>query len=94
VLVTDRQVKRLWQPLSSGNSLAQSADKSGMDEKTARKYRRLGRPPSAVARQRTWRTRTDPFAEVWPEVAERLDAASDLEAKTLFAWIQGEYPGK
>jgi hypothetical protein len=93
-MVTDRQVKRLWQALSSGKSLAQSADKSGMDEKTARKFRQPGKLPSAVAPQRTWRTRTDPFAEVWPEVFEQLQTASGLEAKTLFVWLQGKYPGK
>jgi hypothetical protein len=93
-MVTDRQAKRLWQALSSGKSLAQAADKAGMDEKTARKYRRLGRLPSEVAPQRTWRTRIDPFAEVWPQVVEQLQAAPGLEAKTLFAWLQGKYLGR
>ena len=93
-MVTDRQAKRLWQALSSGKSLAQAADKAGMDEKTARKYRRLGRLPSEVAPQRTWRTRIDPFAEVWPQVVEQLQAAPGLEAKTLFAWLQRKYPTK
>ena len=32
-MVTDRQAKRLWTALSSGKTLAQSADKAGMDEK-------------------------------------------------------------
>jgi len=84
-MVTDRQAKRLWTALSSGKSLAQSADKANMDEKTARKYRRLGRLPSEVAPERTWRTREDPFAEVWPEVHEQLQEAPGLEAKTLFS---------
>jgi hypothetical protein len=65
-MVTDRQAKRLWQALSSGKSLAQAADKADMDEKTARKYRRLGRLPSEVVPQRTWRTRTDPFSHGLP----------------------------
>ena len=65
-----------------------------MDEKTARKYRDLGRLPSEVAPQRTWRTREDPFAEVWPEVHELLEEAPGLEAKTLFAWLQTKYPRK
>ena len=30
-MVTDEQVKRLWQVLSSGKTLVQSADKSSMD---------------------------------------------------------------
>ncbi len=93
-MVTDRRVKRLWRVLSSGKTLAQAADKANMDEKTARKYRDLGRLPSEVAPQRTWRTREDPFAEVWPEVYEQLQEAPGLEAKTLFVWLQGKYPGK
>jgi hypothetical protein len=93
-MIMDRQVKRLWRVLALGKTLAQSADKAGMDEKTARKYRRLGRLPSEVAPQRTWRTREDPFAEAWPGVYELLEDAPGLEAKTLFAWLQTQYPGK
>ena len=93
-MMQDEQVKRLWQTLSSGKTLAQSADKANMDEKTARKYRRLGRLPSEVAPERTWRTRADQFAEVWPEVHEQLQEAPGLEAKTLLGWLQMKYPGK
>jgi hypothetical protein len=93
-MVTDEQVKRLWRALSSGKSLAQSADKANMDEKTAGKYRRLGRLPSEVAPERIWRTREDPFAEVWPEVHAQLQEAPGLEAKTLFAWLQTKYTGR
>ena len=93
-MVTDRQAKRLWRALSSGKTLAQSSDKAGMDEKTARKYRRLGRLPSEVVSERTWRTREDPFAEVWPEVHELLEEAPGLEAKTLFVLLQTKYPRK
>jgi hypothetical protein len=94
VMVTDRQVKRLWRALSSRKTLGQAADKANMDEKTARKYRQLGRLPSEVAPQRTWRTRDDRFAAFWPEVFEQLQEAPGLEAKTLFLWLQGKYPGK
>jgi hypothetical protein len=91
---TDEQVKRLWEALSSGKSLAQSADKASMDEKTARKYRELGRLPSEVAPERVWRTREDPFAEVWAEVHAQLKEAPGLEAKTLFGWLQTKYAGQ
>ena len=93
-MVTDRQVKRLRRALSSGRTLGQAADLANMDEKTARKYRQLGRLPSEVAPQRTWRTRNDRFAEFWPEVFEQLQEAPGLEAKTLFQWLQGKHPGK
>jgi hypothetical protein len=93
-MMQDRQVMRLWRALALGKSLAQSADKADMDEKTARKYRRFGRLPSELAPERTWRTREDLFAEVWPEVHEQLREAPGLEAKTLFAWLQTKYPAK
>src|ERR1019366_8271475 len=93
-MVKDRQVKRLWQMLSSGKSLAHSADKAGMDEKTARKYRKLGQLPGEVAPERAWRTREDPFVEVWPEVHSQLQEAPGLEAKTLFVALQIKYPEK
>ena len=93
-MVTDAEAKRLWQALSSGKSLAQSAARANMDEKTARKYRRLGRLPSEVAPERAWRTRIDPFVEVWPEVHELLQEAPGLEAKTLFVSLQTKYPNK
>lgn len=93
-MVTDEQVKRMWQALASGKTLAQSADKGSMDEKTARRYRQLGRLPSEVVPERRWRTRKDPFTEVWPEVFQQLAQAPGLEATTLFGWLQTKYPGK
>ncbi len=35
-------------------TLARAAAKAGMDEKTARKYRRLGKLPSEVKQPHTW----------------------------------------
>jgi len=49
-----------------------SASKAGMDEKTARKYRKLGKLPSEVKADHTWRTREDPFVDVWSEVVPKL----------------------
>ena len=38
-MVTDVQVRKLWKLLAAGAVLAMTARKTGMDEKTARKYR-------------------------------------------------------
>ena len=43
---------------------------------------------------RDWRTRPDPFAEVWPELEEQLQLNPGLEAKTLFADLQRRFPGR
>lgn len=93
-MVTDRQVRRLMKLLQSEKTLAAAAAKAGMDEKTARKYRRLGKLPGEVKVEHSWRTREDPFAEVWQEVKEKLEINPGLEAKTLFEDLQRRYPGR
>jgi len=80
--------------LGKRKSLAASAAKADMDEKTARKYRELGKLPSEIKVAHTWRTREDPFAEVWEEVKEKLEINPGLEAKTLFEDLQRRYQGR
>jgi hypothetical protein len=65
-----------------------------MDEKTARKYRRLGRLPSEVKEPHVWRTREDPFEAVWDDVRAKLEINAGLEAKTLFEDLQRRFPGR
>jgi hypothetical protein len=93
-MVTDQQVRRLMSLIQKEKSLAAAAAKAGMDEKTARKYRRSGKLPSQSRRPRTWRTREDPFAVVWPELCGWLETNPGLEAKTLFEELQRRYPGR
>ena len=69
-----------------------AAAKAGMDVKTARKYLWARRLPREMKAERHWRTRQDGFAEVWPEIAAQLSANAGLEAKTLFAALQRQYP--
>jgi hypothetical protein len=93
-MVTDLHIRRLRRFDQLQLSKGQAAAKAGIDDKTARKYRRLGKLPSEVRMEHSWRTRTDPFAEVWPRVEEQLTLNPGLEAKTVFAWLQREYPGR
>ena len=93
-MVTDQQVRRLMLLIQKEKSLAAAAAKAGMDEKTARKYRRAGKLPSQTRQPHTWRTREDPFAEVWPELCELLETNPGLEAKTLFEELLRRYPGR
>jgi len=65
-----------------------------MDEKTARKYRSLGQLPDEVKADHDWRTREDPFEDVWTEAEEKLKINLGLEAKTLFEDLQRRYPGR
>jgi hypothetical protein len=65
-----------------------------MDEKSARKYRRLGKLPSQCQAEHTWATRQDPFAEVWEEVQAQITQSPGLEAQTVFQALQRKYPGR
>lgn len=93
-MVTDRQVRRLMKLVQKGKTKATAADKAGMDEKTARKYLRLGKLPSEIEVEHTWRTREDSFAEVWEELKAKLEINPGLESKTLFEYLQRCFPGK
>jgi len=65
-----------------------------MDPKTARKHLALNRLPSEGGKERHWRTRGDPFDEVWDRVRQQIEENPGLEAKTLFEWLQREQPGR
>ena len=93
-MVTDQQVRKLMSLISREKSLARVAAKAGMDEKTARRYRRLGKLPSELKPIRGYRTREDPFAGVWGEMREKLERHPGLEAKTLFDDLERRYPGR
>jgi hypothetical protein len=81
-MVKDQQVRRLFKLIQTEKNFGIAAIKSGMDEKTARKYRRLGKPPSELEQPHTWRTRPDPFEEVWDRITFMLEINPGLEAKT------------
>ena len=93
-MVTDRQVRRLMSLLQTEQSLQISAEKVGMDRETARKYHKTGKLPSELRTDHHWRTRIDPFAGVWPWVAEQLLVNPGLEARTLLEALQREHPGR
>jgi hypothetical protein len=93
-LVTDKQVRRLFALAKTERNQEIAAAKAGMDAKTVRKYLRLGCVPSELPKVRRWRTRADPFGEVWEEARQLLEVNSGLEAKALFEHLQRQYPGR
>ena len=92
-MVTDRQVRRLMMLINQNQTLSQASSKAGMDEKTARKYLKSGKLPSQMCPAHTWRTREDAFSDVWLEV-EHFFENPGLEAKTVFCYLQEQYPGR
>ena len=80
----------------SGKTLAAAAAAAGMSERTARRWQ-SGALPSTAKALRTWRTREDPFANVWQsEVVPQLvaDTEGRLQALTLFTELCRRHPGR
>jgi hypothetical protein len=92
---TDAQVRIIMREREKGRTQEQAAVTANLgSRKTVAKYKRLGQLPSELKQPRTYRTRTDPFVEDWPEVEEKLVGAPELEAKALFEWFCEAHPGK
>jgi len=88
--VTKQQVRVFMAQRSNGKTQAAAAAKAGISERTARRIDAGQRLDGAKPRH--WRTRQDPFAEVWEEVAGELGKEPDLQALTLLEWLQERYP--
>ena len=71
-MVTDEQVRRLRKLSNTEKNQEIAASKAGMDPTTARRYLGLGRLPSELKKERPWRTREDPFCEVWDAVQQQI----------------------
>ena len=91
---SDEDVCRLWEALGRRMTLQQAAEVAGMSLPTARKYFRGGRMPSEMKEPRTWRTRENPFEEVWPEIEAMLREEPRLKAKTIFEELQAKQRGR
>lgn len=74
--------------------IGRAAVRAGIDRKTARKYVRAGKLPSELKKPHTWRTREDCFEEDWPQIEAMLSEAPELEATTIFDYLQGEDPDR
>ncbi len=95
-MVTDAQVRQLREKRMTGKTIGAAAAAAGMCERTARQWKD-GPLPSTTTTPRTWRTREDPFQEMWAaDIVPRLDAdrAGRLQALTLFEWLCERYPGQ
>ena len=93
-MITDQQVRKLMKLLQAESNLENAADKAGMSAKTARKYRKTMLLPSESKPFHDWRTRPDPFGELWNEILPLLIVNPGLQAKTIFEEMQRQHPGQ
>jgi hypothetical protein len=83
-MITQQQYRRLMSEYEKTGKIIDSAMKADIDRHTARKYIQAGKGPAELQAKHTWRTRPDPLAKIWDEATRMLQAAPELESKTLF----------
>ena len=96
-MVTDQQVVVLRQKLMEGKTLQAAASSAAMSERSARKWRRGALPSEKTRNVRDWRTRPDPFEDVWESDVEpllRSDPEGELSASTILEWLDERHPGR
>jgi transposase InsO family protein len=92
--ITDEQVKYYMSSRKQPRTQAQASAKAGISERSARRIEHGGFG-ELTPRERHWRTRSDPFAEVWEaEIVRRLEQQPRLDATTLFEDLQDRHPGE
>ena len=91
-MISKTQYRRLIKMINEGNTLKDASAKAGIDPKTARKYLTEDNPFQSA--KHTWKTRKDPFDEIWEEISNMLSLQPRLEAKTIFSYLLDKYPGK
>jgi len=95
-MVTDAQVRLLRQKMSEGKTQEAASAAAGMSVRSGRTWQE-GPLPSQRRRPRDWRTRIDPFSEVWAADIEPLLVADErgvLDGTTLMAVLEERYPGR
>ena len=93
-MISNKQFRVLMKKKQERKSLEKAAMMSGMDVKTGRKYILAGKPPSELKKPHTWRTREFSFEEDWAEITGIFRTIPGLDVKTVFEWLQREYPGR
>jgi transposase InsO family protein len=92
--ITDRQVRRFMDERRNGKTQAVAAARAGFSESTGHRIKKGHRTLMSQRLPRQYRTRVDPFQEVWrSEVVPLLERAPDIRATTVLEELQRLHPG-
>ncbi|MCY4653543.1 MAG: IS21 family transposase [Dehalococcoidia bacterium] len=96
-MITDQQVVLLRQKIMEGKTQKAAAASAAMSERSARDWQ-LGELPSDRKKaRRRWRSRPDPFADVWESDVVpllRTDPDGDLSATIILEWLDERHPDR
>lgn len=92
--INDKQIRIYMSLRTQGKEQVTAAAKAGISERSGRRIE-SGELSASHKVSRDWRTRKDPFEEIWEsEVVPLLTGSPELQPRTLFEYFQNRYPGK
>ena len=92
--ITMQQGRLYMSSRQQGLTQSQASAKASISERSARRIEEGG-ISVLEGKERHWRTRKDPFAEVWEvEIVPLLEKQPALDATTLFEDLQDRHPGQ
>lgn len=92
--INSEQVKLYMKERKAGKTQVTASARSGLSERSGRRIEKGDLQPCGN-KERSWRTRTDPFVAVWDsEVVPLLMNNPGLTPITLFELLQGSHPGE
>jgi hypothetical protein len=92
--INSEQVKIYMKARDNGKSQVTAAAKAGMSERSGRRADK-GELQAYGKRKRYWRTRIDPFGDVWgSEIVPLLEQNAQLTPMTIFEKLQKDHPGE
>lgn len=94
VPINSEQVKLYMENRREGKTQVTAAAKAGISERSGRRAEKGELQPGSK-KKRYWRTRTDPFANVWEsEIVPLLKKNAQFTPMTLFEKLQKDHPGE
>jgi transposase InsO family protein len=91
--ITHHQVKRYMNSRQAGDSQETAAAKAGVSVRSGRRIEKNER--AQPSQSRPWRTRADPFAEIWDsELLPLLEREPTLTGITLWEYLDDKFPGQ
>ncbi|MBL4901132.1 MAG: IS21 family transposase [Desulfocapsa sp.] len=92
--INSEQVKVYMEARAKNTTQKKASARSGISERSGRRIDN-GELQPAGRGKRYWRTRKDPFRNVWDnEIVPLLEKESELTPVTLFEQLQKDYPGE
>jgi hypothetical protein len=93
--ITDRQVRRFMDERKDGETQAVAAARAGFSESSGRRIENGRRVLMSQRPLRQYRTRVDPFQDVWrAEIVPILDRSPGIRATTVLEELQRLHPGR